>query len=300
MRKLMLALVLVLSSLAATAGAAIVATAPASAGGTICTSSTANWYFGKNTINTPTTVWGSTPVNAATYYSSGLGTTYDVASNYWNPQSLSLTDYGCNYNSYTVTGTVNNEGGAVQAFPEDWVNMPVGPSPYNPLALTSYTSVTSKYGVKDTPTGASQDYEWAHDDFLCDINSWSGDNCTEIMDWTYTDGQIPICAPGGATQGSGCISTTETIDGVAYNVYVGNDGNSPDTVTYEQQTNTTSGTIDILGLWDDAATNGWTASGAGKSGTYAIASSFGPEICGTPSTGDSFEVTNYNLDYTHT
>lgn len=300
MRKLMLVIAMILSSLTATAGAAIVGATAASAGGTVCTPSTANWDYGRNTISTPSATWGSLPLNAATYYTSALGTTYDVASNYWNPQSIDLTDYGCNYNSYTVTGVVNNEGGAVQAFPEDWVNMPVGPSPYNPLPLTDYTSVTSKYGVQDTPTGANQDYEWAHDDFLCNIDSWSGDNCTEIMDWTYTDGQIPICAPGGATQGAGCIDTTETINGVSYDVYVGNDGNSPDTVTYEQTSNTTSGTINILGLWDDAATNGWTASGAGESGTYAIAASFGPEICGTPSTGDTFEVTSYDFKYATT
>src|ERR1700690_1858283 len=47
----------------------------------------------------------------------GYGSNYTVENNVWNPVKISQKLYACQHNSFYLSASVTNEGGAVQSYP---------------------------------------------------------------------------------------------------------------------------------------------------------------------------------------
>jgi len=115
---------------------------------------------------------------------------YYVTNDSWNASSylgLSQRLYVCNYNSWYATVTMNNATGdfAVKTSPnvqETWYP--------TPTKLSSWKSITSQFS--DVPPGTGSNYgiwEFEYDIWL---NGIADSNSTEIMIWTYNNGQTPV------------------------------------------------------------------------------------------------------------
>jgi hypothetical protein len=126
---------------------------------------------------------------------------YYVTNDSWNSRpytGLSQTLFVCNYNSWYATAAMNNGSGdgAVKTSPnvqETWYP--------TPTSLSSWKSITSRFS--DVPPGPGPKYgiwEFEYDIWL---NGLADSNSTEIMIWTYNNGQAPIGSPVGSFTDAG-------------------------------------------------------------------------------------------------
>ena len=126
---------------------------------------------------------------------------YYVTNDSWNAQhysGLSQTLFVCNYDSWYAAAAMNNDSGdgAVKTSPnvqETWYP--------TPTALSNWKSITSRFS--DVPPGSGPGYgTW---EFMYDIwlNGLADANSTEIMIWTYNNGQAPYGSPVGSFTDAG-------------------------------------------------------------------------------------------------
>jgi Glycosyl hydrolase family 12 len=205
------------------------------------------------------------------------GQRYMVKNNVWAPKKISQTLYSCNFDSFYVEATVRYKAGAVQSYPSSQYTFAT------PLAISKLSSLTSAFRVTSPPTGRGLDYEFAYDIW---INGYSGPHHTELMIWTYTDGQRPS---GSELPG------TVTLDRRNYEVWkAGTLSDGGDVVTFEATNNLTASDSNLEPFLDYAASHGWLY---GNRSAPLWQVDYGAELCETPA-ATKFDFTDFSVSYT--
>jgi hypothetical protein len=202
---------------------------------------------------------------------------YYVTNDTWNAgHYLGLTQklYVCNYNSWYALATMNNATGdfAVKTAPnvqETWYPVPT--------KLSSWESITSRFS--DLPPGVGSNYGiW---EFMYDIwlNGLADSSSTEVMIWTYNNGQTP----GGSLSGS------FTDAGHTYAVY----HSSPpyQYVAFVDRSNHLSGRVNLLDFFNYVISRGWIPR---SSTLYQIC--HGVELVSTNSRPERFTINNFAIN----
>jgi hypothetical protein len=162
---------------------------------------------------------------------------YLVRNDMWNtsatlgPQTL----YVCSYNSWYVVSNQTDQGGAILTYPDVQLNYGTGSG----TPISSFHSMTSTFSETSPHVG---DYEDAFDIW---INGF-GDGHTELMIWVDTYKQVP----------GGSKVTTATFDGRAYDVWR-SPGSSGQYLAFVATTNFSSGTVDLLAIFNWTIARGW-------------------------------------------
>ena len=202
---------------------------------------------------------------------------YFVTNDSWNADhysGLSQTLHVCNYNSWYAIATMNNDtgDGAVKTSPnvqETWYP--------TPTKLSRWKSITSQFS--DVPPGTGRDYgiwEFEYDIWL---NGLADSNSTEVMIWTYNNGQ----SPGGSPSGS------FTDAGHAYDVYHSSPPNQY--VAFVDRSDNLSGNVNLLDFLNYVISRGWMPS---SSTLYQICN--GVELVSTKSKPEKFTVNNFSIN----
>ena len=202
---------------------------------------------------------------------------YYVTNDTWNVgRYLGLTQklYVCNYNSWYALATMNNATGdfAVKTAPnvqETWYPVPT--------KLSRWESITSQFS--DLPPGTGSNYGiW---EFMYDIwlNGLADSSSTEVMIWTYNNGQTP----GGSLSGS------FTDAGQTYAVY----HSSPpyQYIAFVDRSNHLSGRVNLLDFFNYVISRGWMPR---SSTLYQIC--HGVELVSTNSRPEKFTINNFAVN----
>lgn len=202
---------------------------------------------------------------------------YYVTNDSWNADGytgLSQTLNVCNYNSWYANVTMNNATGdfAVKTSPnvqETWYP--------TPTRLSRWKSITSQFS--DVPPGTGSNYgiwEFEYDIWL---NGLADSKSTEVMIWTYNNGQTPRGSPSGSF----------TDAGHTYEVY----RSSPpyQYIAFVDRDNTLSGSVNLLDFFNYVISWGWVP----KSSTlYQICN--GVELVTTNSRPEKFAIANFAIN----
>jgi hypothetical protein len=201
---------------------------------------------------------------------------YYVTNDSWNASgySLSQTLYACNYNSWYVVANMNNDtgDGAVKTSPNVQQTWNSG------TPLSDYSSIDSSFSDVPPGTGASAGiWEFEYDIWL---NGLADSASTEVMIWTYNNGQTP----GGSEVG------TFTDGGVTYDVYWS--GPPYQYIAFEAvpSDQKLSGSVDLSDFFNYAESQGWISS---SSTLYQVCN--GIELVSTNSQNEKFGVNNFSL-----
>jgi hypothetical protein len=208
----------------------------------------------------------NTGCNVGSYYlydnqwNCGAGTGNDCG-----PESA----YGCSNSDGTVSWvtTSNQPKGntAVLSYPAMQDNFSSSPS------LDSFTTISSTFTETSPHVG---DYEVAWD-------CWFNDYANEFMVWVDTYNQVPAGPK---------VATGVTLGGRTYDIYWAPSGGGGGTVSFYATTNFTSGTVNLLQLFDYGVSNGWLTSNPTVSQI-----SFGTEVCSTNGTSATWTVSDYSV-----
>jgi hypothetical protein len=201
---------------------------------------------------------------------------YYITNDSWNADhytGLSQKLYVCNFNSWYTIATMNNASGdfAVKTMPnvqETWYP--------TPTELTRWKSITSQFS--DIPPGAGSNYgiwEFEYDTWL---NGLADSASTEIMIWTYNNGQ----SPRGSLEGS------FTDAGHTYDVYY----SSPpyQYIAFVDRSNNLSGHVDLLEFFSYVISRGWMPR---SSTLYQICN--GLELVSTNSRSEKFIINKFSI-----
>jgi len=202
---------------------------------------------------------------------------YYVTNDTWNLANyvgLSQKLFVCNYNSWYAIATMNNGTGdfAVKTSPnvqETWYP--------TPTKLSSWKSITSQFS--DIPPGIGSNYgiwEFEYDVWL---NGLADSGSTEVMIWTYNNGQTPLGSPSGSF----------TDGGRTYEVY----HSSPPRqyIAFVDRSNNLSGRINLLDFFNYVISKGWMPR---SSTLYQIC--HGVELVSTNSRSEKFAINNFSIN----
>ena len=215
---------------------------------------------------------------APDYAQSGLTeSNYYVTNDTWNAShysGLSQALHVCNYNSWYAIATMNNAtgDGAVKTSPnvqETWYP--------TPTKLSSWKSISSQFS--DVPPGTGSNYgiwEFEYDIWL---NGLADSNSTEVMIWTYNNGQTPGGSPSGSF----------TDAGHTYDVY----RSLPpyQYIAFVDRSNNLSGNVNLLSFFKYVISRGWMPS---SSTLYQICN--GVELVSTNSKPEKFTINNFSIN----
>jgi len=201
---------------------------------------------------------------------------YYITNDTWNAShyiGLSQKLYVCNYNLWYTIVTMNNATGdfAVKTSPnvqETWYP--------TPTKLSSWKSITSQFS--DIPPGAGSNYgiwEFEYDVWL---NGLADSGSTEVMIWTYNDGQTP----------SGSLSGLFTDAGHTYDVY--RRSARRQYIAFVDRSNNLSGRVNLLDFFDYVISKGWMPR---SSTLYQICN--GVELVSTNSRSEKFTINNFSI-----
>lgn len=202
---------------------------------------------------------------------------YYITNDTWNADrymGLSQALYVCNYNSWYAIANMNNESGdgAVKTSPnvqETWYP--------TPTKLSSWKSITSQFS--DVPPGIGSNYgiwEFEYDIWL---NGLADSSSTEIMIWTYNNGQTPLGSPSGSF----------TDGGRTYEVYR---SSSPHQyIAFLDRSNNLSGRVNLLDFFNYVISKGWMPR---SSTLYQIC--HGVELVSTNSRSEKFSINNFSIN----
>jgi hypothetical protein len=204
---------------------------------------------------------------------------YYVTNDTWNASryaGLSQTLYVCDYNNwYAIASMADSDfDGAVKTSPnvqETWY-----PSP---TRLSSWTSITSHYS--DVPPGAGPSYGTWEFEYDIWLNGLADSQSTEVMIWTFDNGQAP----------SGALSGSFTDAGHTYNVY-----RSPPPyqyIAFVDQNGQLSGNVNLTDFFRYVISKGWMAS---SSTLYQICN--GVELVSTNNKKEKFDINNFAISMT--
>jgi hypothetical protein len=201
---------------------------------------------------------------------------YYITNDTWNAahyMGLLQVLYVCNYNSWFAIANMNNGtgDGAVKTSPnvqETWYP--------TPTKLSNWKSITSQFS--DVPPGTGSNYgvwEFEYDIWL---NGLADSNSTEVMIWTYNNGQTP--------NGSRSGSFTEA--GHTYDVYY----SSPpyQYIAFVDRSNKLSGKVNLLAFFKYVISRGWVPS---SSALYQICN--GVELVSTNSRSEKFTINDFSV-----
>jgi len=202
---------------------------------------------------------------------------YYVTNDTWNAsryRGLSQALYVCNYNDWYTIANMNNDtgDGAVKTSPnvqETWYPIPT--------VLTRWKSITSDFS--DVPPGTGSHYgiwEFEYDIWL---NGLADSSSTEIMIWTYNNGQTPAGARVGWFSDAG----------QSYRVYY----RSPpyQYIAFVDRSNHLSGRVNLLDFFSYVISRGWMPS---SSTLYQICN--GMELVSTDSKPEKFTINNFSIN----
>ena len=202
---------------------------------------------------------------------------YYVTNDTWNAGrygDLSQALYVCNYNNWYAIAAMNNDtrDGAVKTSPnvqETWYP--------TPTKLSSWKSITSQFS--DVPPGTGSNYgiwEFEYDIWL---DGLADSNSTEVMIWTYNNGQTPSGSPTGSF----------TDAGRTYVVY-----HSPPPhqyIAFVALSDSLSGHVNLLHFFKYVISKGWMPS---SSTLYQICN--GVELVSTNSKPEKFTINNFSIN----
>jgi hypothetical protein len=202
---------------------------------------------------------------------------YYITNDSWNARrynGLSQTLYVCNYNSWYAIAAMNNDigDGAVKTSPnvqETWYP--------TPTKLSSWKSISSQFS--DVPPGTGPNYgvwEFEYDIWL---NGLADSNSTEVMIWTYNNGQRPSGSPVGSF----------TDAGHTYVVY-----HSPPPrqyIAFVDLSDNLSGHVNLLDFFNYVISRGWIP---GSSTLYQIC--HGVELVSTNGKHEKFSINDFSIN----
>jgi Glycosyl hydrolase family 12 len=201
---------------------------------------------------------------------------YFVTNDSWNARhyrGLSQTLFVCNYDSWYAVAAMNNDSGdgAVKTSPnvqETWYP--------TPTALSSWKSITSRFS--DVPPGSGPGYGTWEFEYDIWLNGLADSNSTEIMIWTYNNGQAPVGSPVGSF----------TDAGQDYVVYR---SPPPDKyIAFVALNGSLSGHVNLLDFFMYAIGKGWMPT---SSKLYQIC--HGVELVSTNGKREKFAVDNFSI-----
>jgi hypothetical protein len=224
-----------------------------------------------NTCANPTII----PMNPNNAQSGVMRGGYYVTNDTWNADrymDVLQALYVCNYNSWYAIANMNNDfgDGAVKTSPnvqETWYP--------TPTKLSSWKSITSQFS--DVPPGTGSNYgiwEFEYDIWL---NGLADSSSTEVMIWTYNNGQTP----------SGSLSGLFTDAGHTYDVYRRSPGQY---IAFVDRSNNLSGKLNLLDFFKYVISRGWMPS---SSTLYQICN--GVELVSTNSRPEKFTINNFSI-----
>jgi hypothetical protein len=225
------------------------------------------------TCASPTVV----PMNPGNAQSGIAEGSYFVTNDTWNAgryRGLSQAIYVCNYNNWYAVATMNNDtgDGAVKTSPnvqETWYP--------TPTPLNRWYSITSDFS--DVPPGTGAHYgiwEFEYDIWL---NGLADSSSTEVMIWTYNNGQTPAGARVGWFSDAG----------QSYRVY---HRSAPyQYIAFVDRSNRLSGQVNLVNFFNYAVSRGWMPS---SSTLYQICN--GMELVSTNSRPEKFTINNFAID----
>jgi hypothetical protein len=184
----------------------------------------------------------------------------------WN-SSVSLgpeTLYACAYNNWYVVSNQTNEAGAVKTYPNVHKD-------YSDVALSSFNSITSTFAETSPHVGI---YNVAYDIWT---NGVASPGSTEIMIWSENFNQVP----------GGSHAANATLGGRSYDVFKTSDNGY---IAFVPTAVFTSGTIDLLEIFDWTISQGWLPSNATLGQI-----DFGVEIVSTDGAEATFEFTDFSI-----
>jgi hypothetical protein len=201
---------------------------------------------------------------------------YYITNDTWNAahyMGLLQALYVCNYNSWFAIANMNNDlnDGAVKTSPnvqETWYP--------TPTKLSSWESITSQFSDGLPGTGSNYGiWEFEYDIWL---NGLADSSSTEVMIWTYNNGQTP--------NGSRSGSFTEA--GHTYDVYY----SAPpyQYIAFVDRSNNLSGKVNLLAFFKYVISRGWIPS---SSTLYQICN--GVELVSTNSRSEKFTINDFSV-----
>jgi hypothetical protein len=194
------------------------------------------------------------------------GSGYLVFNNMWNldagpgPETI----YACSYHSWYVVSDQMEGSGAVKTYPNVQRN-------YKSLPIPSLQSVISTFAETSPRVGV---YEYAYDVWLNGIATASS---TQIMIWVDNYNRVP----------SGSRVTTTTLGGRTYDVWRTVDGFWVGLVS---TANFTSGTLDLLEIFNWTIAQGWL-----PSNSTLDQIDFGVEIVSTGAASATYVFSDFSI-----
>jgi hypothetical protein len=201
---------------------------------------------------------------------------YYITNDTWNAhgyKGLSQAIYVCAYHSWYAIATMNNDSGdgAVKTSPnvqETWYP--------TPTRLSHWESITSQFS--DVPPGTGPNYgiwEFEYDIWL---NGLADSKSTEVMIWTYNNGQTP----GGSRSG------TFSDAGQTYDVFR---RSPPDQyIAFVDRSYHLSGHVNLRAFFNYVISRGWMSR---SSTLYQICN--GVELVSTNSRPEKFAISDFSI-----
>ncbi|HWZ92332.1 MAG TPA: hypothetical protein VNW92_25885 [Polyangiaceae bacterium] len=190
---------------------------------------------------------------------------WNCAGNHCGPESA----YGClnSDGSVSFVTTSNQPTGntAVLTYPAIQSNFANKPK------LGSFSSISATFSETSPHIG---DYEVAWD-------CWFNDDANELMVWVDTYKQVP---------GGNKVATAAMLGGHSYDVWSAPGSGTSGYLAFYANPGITSGTIDLLELFQYAVTHNWL-----PASSVVNQLSFGIEVCSTDDQDATWTVDNYSL-----
>jgi Glycosyl hydrolase family 12 len=191
---------------------------------------------------------------------------YFIYNNMWNAghYSVQQTLYACSFGNWYVNANMNNNSGdgAVKTYPNVHRD-------FSEPAISSLHTITSTFAEQSPHRGI---YEDAYDIWL---NGIATSGSTEVMIWTENFGQSP----------SGSVQGTASFGGRTYKVY-----RAGSYIAFVAESNFTSGTVNLLSIFDWIIAKGWIGSGSTLGQV-----DYGAEIVSTGGSPAAFRFTNFSV-----
>jgi hypothetical protein len=226
-----------------------------------------------NVCTNPTVV----PMNLKNAQSGIARGSYYVTNDTWNAShysGLSQSIFVCGYNNWYTVATMNDDthDGAVKTSPnvqQTWYPQPT--------KLTSWKSITSRYS--DVPPGVGPSYGTWEFEYDIWLNGLANSSSTEIMIWTFDNGQAP----------HGSLSGSFTDGGHTYDIY--RSGPPYQYISFIDKNGKLSGNVNLLNFFRYVIAKGWIT----KSSTlYQICN--GVELVSTNNKPEKFGVNNFAIN----
>jgi hypothetical protein len=201
---------------------------------------------------------------------------YYVTNDSWNARGysgLSQALFVCDYNSWYAVAAMNNDtgDGAVKTSPnvqETWYP--------TPTKLSNWKSITSRFS--DVPPGTGPKYGTWEFEYDIWLNGLADSTSTEIMIWTFNNGQAPTGSPVGSfTDASQTYVVYRSPPPAKYIAFVALNGNL-------------SGHVNLLDFFRYAIAKGWIPA---SSKLDQICN--GVELVSTNGKREKFAVNNFSI-----